>query len=188
MNSAPLRFAAALTLVLAAFASQAIAADVDPLAAFYGEWGGSALSGDKDKQKFTEMRLSVRDSTVSIEAMDSGGFRLEWGTVLRQKGDPTNPTEELKTTTRVFEASGRPNLWTSSDNGDPMKGEPYSWAGMDGATLVVYSIGVLDNGALELQIYRRTIEGKREMRLEFSRSVNGVTKRTAKGRLQKAPG
>ncbi|MBM3488905.1 MAG: hypothetical protein FJX68_00410 [Alphaproteobacteria bacterium] len=169
----------ALALLLAC-AGSAAAADL-PLGAFYGKWQGSALS---ESQISSYFRLSSRDIGVEIRAAGEG-FTLTWNTVLRQRGDPRSPTEELRSNTLTFVPARRPGLWVGQGNADPVQGgRPFFWAYVQDNTLVVQSLQVADDGGSELQVYRRTLTGN-GMELEFTRTLDGEAARRAKGRLIK---
>ena len=164
-------------LVLASAPAQA--ADL-PIAAFFGDWRGNAIS---ESQVSVNFSLTPRDIGVAVRPAGQG-FALTWNTVQRQKGDPANPQEELKGVTVEFQPV-RPGVWRAGPAQDPVDaGQPYLWAHMDEQTLVVTGLQVRPDGGHELQIYRRTLSGG-GMALEFSRSVDGQPVRTAKGRLVK---
>jgi hypothetical protein len=167
----------ATVLFLAAAPAQA--ADL-PIAAFFGEWRGSAIS---ESQVSVNFSLTPRDIGVAVRPAGEG-FALTWNTVQRQKGDPRNPEEELKSTTAEFQPV-RPGVWRAGAAQDPVaSGQPYLWAHVDEQTLVVNGLQVGPDGGHELQIYRRTLSGG-GMALEFSRIVDGQPVRTAKGQLIK---
>lgn len=160
-------------------AAPAMAADL-PVSAFFGEWRGSALSESRISVHFS---LTPRDIGVVVRPAGDG-FALTWSTVQRQKGDPNNPVEELKSTTVEFQPA-RPGVWRAVGAKDPAaSGEPYIWAHVDGQTLVVSGLQIGADGRHELQIYRRTLSGS-GMTLEFTRIVDGEPVRTAEGRLVK---
>lgn len=167
----------AAALLLAA--APAWAADL-PISAFFGEWSGSALSESSISVNFT---LTPRDIGVVVRPAGEG-FALTWSTVQRQKGDPNNPEEELKSTTVEFQPV-RAGVWRAAGAQDPAaSGEPYLWAHVDGQTLVVNGLRIDPDGRHELQVYRRTLSGS-GMALQFTRLVEGEPVRTAEGRLVK---
>ncbi len=150
------------------------------IAAFYGTWRGSALSESAVSVYF---RLSERDLDVVIGPSGSG-FTITWTTVLRQSGDPTNPTVKRRSTTLDFAPAGRPGLWRALNSGDPVAGQPAIWARVKDRTLTINSMVVSDDGGFEMQVYNRTLSGL-GMELEFTRVEDGEPVRTAKGRLVK---
>jgi hypothetical protein len=65
---------------------------------------------------------------------------------------------------------------------DPLEGDPYVWARIDGDTLSVHALLITETGGYELQAYNRTlIEGG--LRLEYSRVRDGKVLRTVTGVL-----
>jgi len=168
---------AALLLFLAALPARAQNIDI---AAFFGTWEGSALSESAISVYF---ELTNRDIGVQVRPT-ADGFSLGWMTVQRQKGNPSDPKEELKQTSIDFRRL-RDGVWAGSANADPLaSGAPYAWARIDRQTLVVNVLQITEDGRPELQVYRRTLTGG-FMELEFSRLMDGREVRTAKGRLVK---
>ena len=150
------------------------------LKAFSGKWQGSAVSESDISVHF---RLTSRDIDVEIRP-SADGFNITWNTVQRQKGDPRNPKEKLKSTSMVFTAQ-RPGVWRSTANGDPLSKEtPYAWAHIIEKSLIITVLQIYADGRHEIQIYRRTLSGL-GMRLDFTRVVNGEAVRRADGRLVK---
>ena len=174
----PLAAALAATLSLALLAP--VQARDLSIAAFYGNWRGSALS---ETELSVYFRLTARDLDVTIRPAP-GGFTIAWTTVLRQKGDPGNPDIQRKSAMLAFVSAGRPSLWRATTSGDPIAGQALTWARIKGQTLTVTSMAITDDGGFEMQIYRRTLSA-RGMELEFTRLRDGEPVRTARGRLVK---
>lgn len=169
-----------LGLLLGLLALPAAAKDVD-IAAFFGNWEGNAVSESEISLYF---RLTSRD--IGVEVRPAGdGFSITWKTVQRQKGDPNNPVEKLKSATTTYRPL-RPGVWAAEDNADPLThpGGTYSWAYVRDNTLVVKSLAIGADGSHEMQIYDRTLTGT-GMALRFVRLQDGEEVRTAKGRLIK---
>jgi len=158
----------------------ASAADLN-IAAFHGQWRGSAVSSSNVSIYF---EITERDMDVKIAPYQQGGFEITWSTVQRQKGDPDNPTEVMKSTTMAFLPTDKPAQWRAVGAGDPVDTGQYAWAGIQKKTLTIYSMAIGEGGAYEMQIYRRTLSG-RGMTLEFNRVDEGKPKRSAKGQLIK---
>jgi hypothetical protein len=150
------------------------------IAAFFGTWRGSALSESAVSVYF---RLTERDLDVVV-GPSGNGFTITWTTVLRQSGDPNNPTVKRRSTTLNFIASAQPNVWRAVNSGDPVAGQPAIWARIKGKTLTINSMVVNSDGGFEMQVYDRTLSGL-GMELEFTRVEDGEPVRTAKGRLVK---
>ena len=56
-----------------------------------------------------------------------------------------------------FAPSSRANVFGAVDTEDPMSGEPFAWARIDGQTLTVYMLLIRDDGGYEVQSYARTL-------------------------------
>ncbi len=178
-----LRLAALGGVVLVAMAlasGRAIAAADLSIAAFFGNWRGTALSESEISIYF---QLTERDIDVTVRPHGPGGFEITWSTVQRQKGDPNKPKEVMKQTTARFAPTGRPGLFRGTAV-DPMAAGGYRWARIAENSLYIYSMVIRPDGAYEMQVYRRTLSGL-GMALEFRRIFDGKLTRTAKGRLIK---
>lgn len=165
---------AAAALLLAGSA----AADEPALADFAGQWVGKITV---ETEGPTDFPTSVRDSGVTITPDDKGGFALEWSTAKRETGDPEDPTEKIADTQLVFVKDPAEGVW-HAEGGDPASGKPVWFARLDGATLIVSGFTRLENGAAELQTYRRTLEGG-ALGLVYTRHVDGTVTRRASGAL-----
>jgi hypothetical protein len=173
-----LRLAAAL-LGLLTMATAVQAADL-PITAFTGKWQGTAISESDISVNF---KLTSRDIGVEVRP-DGNGFTIVWITVQRQKGDPNNPREVLKSTEMSFDQV-RAGVWQASGNADPLASQaPYAWAHITGNTLTINALLIYADGRHEIQMYRRSLSGS-GMALEFTRTVEGEPVRRASGRLIK---
>jgi hypothetical protein len=158
----------------------AFAADLG-IAAFQGVWRGNAVSESEISANF---QLTSRDIDVTVRTDTGGGFAIVWNTVQRQKGDPNNPREELKSTEMQF-TPARPGVWRAAANGDPLdSAAPFAWAFVKDRTLHIVRLQIYADGRHETQIYRRTLSGT-GMTLEFVRNVDGEQVRWVSGRLIK---
>ncbi len=156
------------------------AADVG-IAAFQGVWQGNAVSESEISANF---QLTSRDIDVTVRAGAAGGFTIVWNTVQRQKGDPNNPREKLKSTEMQF-IPVRQGVWRATANGDPLNSAaPFAWAFVKDRTLNIVSLQIYADGRHEIQTYRRSLSGT-GMALEFIRNVGGEQVRRASGRLIK---
>jgi hypothetical protein len=67
---------------------------------------------------------------------------------------------------------------------DPMSGDPYLWARIEGNTFWMYALLVTDEGGYEMQTYERTLTAG-GMDLRYSRIRDGEVLRTITGKLKK---
>ncbi len=170
-----LRLAAATLLI--AVASPAVAVDrIDP---FVGKYEGKSIVQEDDKKE-----LSARDLAIKIEK-DKRGFSVEWATVIYRKKDRS----EWRKFKIRFAASKRPgiygammaaNVFGRSVPHDPLQGDPYFWASIQGESLFVYGIHVTDDGGYELQVYERTLKPG-GLAVRFSRLRDGEKLREITG-------
>lgn len=122
---------------------------------FYGKYKGQAdAMTSKGKQK--------RDLNVSIEKAKSGGFTVNWRTtILADSGTSrVNEYSIIFTSTdreNIFASQMKPNLFGGSQPMDPIKGDPFVWARLDGDTLTVFAMLITETGDYEMQIYNRTL-------------------------------
>jgi len=149
--------------------------------AFYGHFvGSSASDGSTQIQK--------RDIDVMIKPYKRG-FNITWSTISHRAGkQPKKSAFSIN-----FRLSGRQNVFGSAMGKDkfgneipldPLKGNPYVWAIIDGKTMTVNSLLVFEDGGYEIQTYERTlIDGG--MSLEFSRVRNGDVLKKIKGDLRR---
>lgn len=174
-----LAWIAALITVAFALTAPAEAQSDQPISAFVGTWQGTGVAEDDDSLYFA---MTQRDLDVTITGSDSR-FSVEWTTVIRSGGDPSNPDVRRRTATLSFTPSERPGVWRADTSADPMTGGVMSWAQVTGNTLGVYQLTMTDDG-FALLIYNRTLSDL-GMELEFHRLRNGTEVRTVRGRLIK---
>ena len=106
------RALACLCLLLLLWPSTAARATDVGIAAFQGVWQGNAIS---ESEVSTNFRLTSRDIDVTVRTDTGGGFAIVWNTVQRQKGDPNNPREKLKSTEMQF-APVRQSVWRATSH------------------------------------------------------------------------
>jgi hypothetical protein len=172
--------AAALGLAAVVAGGAAEAAQDLPITAFAGRYVGTGVARNDLSEYFA---LTVRDLDVTIRPRGQG-FALSWTTVLREGGDPDNPKVKRKSTALTFVPAGRPGVFRSATQADPMSGRPYAWARIKGNTLTVHSLTITADGSYLIQTYDRTLTGF-GMELKFTRVRDGETTRSVTGKLTK---
>ena len=150
-----------------------VMAAAQDIARFVGTYAGNAEFADKGA-------VQKRDMSVVI-AQTREGFVLTWASVSYK---PDGRTKE-KTYTIEFAPSVRPNIYQSSMKSnlfgkavplDPMAGEPFVWARIEGDMLSVFSLFIDETGEYEVQeFHRRLVTAGLE--LEFLRLRNGQVQR-----------
>lgn len=171
----------ALILSAAATAKPAAKPVAVTLKDFFGEWRGSAKAMSETDEDFSSTN---RDLALTISANDLGGFRLSWSTVQRQKGDPTAPTEVMKSTTVDFIPTADANRWQSKQQANVYAGGILYWARLENDTLTVTTFTIASDGRPEMQTYRRRLVAGR-MKLEFSNVRDGEVQRVVSGDLKR---
>ncbi len=152
-----------------------------PISAFFGVFRGSGVAQSEDSDYF---RTAVRDTAIEIRAAEAGGFKLAWSTTTRG-GDPANPKTKVKTTEVTFKpAAGKPNVFESVQQGNPVAGGDVIWARLSKQTLTVYALTTGEDGSYELQKWDRTLQGT-GMAMVYTRLRDGEQVRTVKARLVK---
>jgi hypothetical protein len=148
---------------------------------FFGVYVGEAVSVSGDG-------LDKRDISVEITP-ESKGFKVKWTVVIKRGRD--QPRREERTIT--FHPSKRSDIFSSGMRTDqfgnpvpldPLAGDPYIWARIDGPKLWMYALFVTDTGGYEMQTYERTlVPGGMELR--YARVRDGEILRTVTGKLKK---
>lgn len=155
------------------------AADIAP---FVGDYVGSADVVDASGE------TTPRDMSVSIHET-SDGFNVSWRTTT-YKGDGRVKEQKYSVDFRpsdrpdVFSAAMKRNVFGHEVPLDPMKGEPFVWGRIDGATLTVFSLFIDERGGYELQQFDRTLT-ENGLDLSFSRFRDGLKSRSVQTFLEK---
>ena len=171
-----------LTLVIGAIVVAPVSATAAnlPIAAFYGKFSGGGIAHNADSAFFA---MTTRDFDVVIEPT-SGGFRVNWTSVIRRGGDPMKPTVRRRQSSKILRPTDTPDVFHGADSGDPLQGKEMCWARIDGNTLSVFLMTVGADGIYELQQYDRTLSGT-GMTLLFRSWRDGDRLRSVSGRLVK---
>ena len=156
---------AVTTITLFMVFSVVSAADYD---GFIGSYEGKYISPKGEKYN--------RDLSVDIEEVDDG-FNITWKTVTfkKDKAKEKEYSIDFLETDRdhIYEAAQKKNLFGGRDPLDPMKGEPYAWARIDGNKLTVFVLIVTDDGGYEMQTFDRILTSDSNLEVKFSRIRNG---------------
>lgn len=170
----------ALLLVLAL--GTAMASTAAGIERFYGKFEGQAVSSDQHE-------ITARDLQVEISP-HKNGFTVNWvsvdhkldGEVKRKSYNIDFYTSRLP---HIFQAGMRTDKFGNRMPLDPMHGDPYIWAHLNGPSLTVYAMHILGDGGYEIQTYKRTLTPL-GLDLWYSRLRNGTMLRTVTGKLKRA--
>lgn len=159
------------------------ASDENSWSNFYGTYRGSAES-------LVGEEVAERDLTVTIEPWKDVGFEVHWKTVSHRVNGNTKeadmsirfyPSERPG----IFASAMRTDVFGQSVPYDPIaeRANPYVWASIEGNTLMVSAMYIVDGGH-EMQVYKRSLN-EEGMLLEFDRSSNGEEVTTVVAQLKK---
>jgi len=152
----------------------AVAAHAVEVSDFVGAYSGSveteALDGSAEQ----------RDLSVTI-SQDDDGFSVEWSTITFRANKSSKRADykvDFIPAERdgLYSAAMKRNVFGHATQLDPMKGEPFVWARIEGQTLTVYSLFVDETGGYEMQQFDRTLADG-GLDLHFKRFRNGETLR-----------
>ena len=141
---------------------------------FYGTFAGSAesvLSGE----------LSERELKVVIRPWEEKGFTVEWTTLIHRADGEKKMTDlsiDFYPAERpgIFASAMRTDVFGQAVPFDPVAKDahPYVWAGLDGNTLSVRALYIVDGGGYEMHEYKRSLSDE-GLTLDFQRLSNGET-------------
>ncbi len=148
---------------------------------FFGNYAGEAISESGED-------LDKRDINAEITSQGKG-FKVRFTVVVKRGNDKPKRDEY----TIGFLPSKRPNIYSSamrtdvfgnSVPKDPLVGDPYMWARLDGDKLWRYALFVTESGGYEMQTYEYTlVPGGLDLR--YSRVRDGEVLRTVTGKLKR---
>ena len=174
-------FAFVLCLAVTA-ATQAKAEDQEArIEEFYGAYVGEA---------FLEGTQQLRDIIVSVEPIRNG-FSIYTSTVIREglqravQGVKWRAETQSFTQTdipHVYEPLVRKSMFATKQEPNLLAGDTLAWASIQGRTLGVYAMNILEDGHYELRVFERTLTDL-GMDLSFIRYNDGRTVRQLTGRL-----
>jgi hypothetical protein len=165
-------------VLLAVTAAQAQGGGIER---FYGTYTGEAIS-----EGATE--LDKRDINAEITPQGKG-FKVKFTVVVKRGKDKPKRDEY----TIAFSPTKRPGIYSSAMRADvfgnavpldPLAGDPYMWARLEGDKFWRYALFVTDSGGYEMQTYEYTLVSG-GMDLRYSRIRDGEVLRAVTGKLKK---
>jgi len=175
-----LRFLFILTIFSVAATSMPAFAS-GPAEAFYGHFVGTTIDEGVGE-------IEKRDLDVHVRPYRNG-FNIEWTTTIHRTSGKTkraNFSINFRPTERsgVFSSAMRKDKFGNARPLDPLRGDPYVWAVVEGDVLTVNTLIILEGTGYEIQTYERrlTPDG---MNLVFSRIRNGEKLKRIKAKLQR---
>lgn len=173
----------ALSFVVAATAPS-WAAGSRKIEDFYGRYLGQGTVLRSDPGAPLHEPAQKRMSEVIIgPARGEDGFIITWST-LRAKGHgaPGASEADVKTYHQTFHATQDGSVYTDVTSGDPLKGQPSSWARIVGNTLSIFQVQMDPEGGYFLTQYDRTLTA-RGLDVRFTRIENSKVVRVAELKL-----
>ncbi len=136
------------------------AADFTP---FIGEFAGYANVETADGAERRNMSVEI--------TREGKGFAISWETMIHNAaGNTRKKSYNIRFVPSrrdgIYASAMKTNVFGHDVPLDPLAGEPYVWARIQGDTLTVHSLHINESGEFEIQRYDRTLveEG---LRLEF---------------------
>jgi hypothetical protein len=148
---------------------------------FYGSYVGEAVTQSGEE-------FDKRDINAEIGPQGKG-FKVSFTVVVKRGSDKARRDEY----TIAFLPSKRPGIYSSAMRTDvfgnavpkdPLVGDPYMWARLEGDKLWRYALFVTETGGYEMQTYEYTLVAG-GLNLRFSRVRDGEILRTVTGKLKK---
>jgi hypothetical protein len=152
---------------------------------FYGRYLGQGTVLRVDPGAPLHEPAQKRMSEVIIgPARGEEGFIITWST-LRAKGNGGQEgarEADVKTYHQTFRAAHDANVYNDVTSGDPLKGQPTSWARITGNTLSIYQLQQDPAGGYFMTQYDRTLT-PRGMDVHFTRIENSKIVRAVELKL-----
>lgn len=167
--------------LLLGLASAPGAPAAEPYEKFYGQYVGEAVAENADE-------ILPRDIGVNIAAKGKG-FVVTWTVVIRKadgrvKRDETTITFQPSKREGIYSSAMRTDVFGNPAPLDPLRGDPYVWARIDGSTLTIHALIITDEGGYEMQVYERVL-APGGLDLRYSRVRDGTILRTVTGKVKK---
>ncbi|MFK7997102.1 MAG: hypothetical protein AB8B87_23410 [Granulosicoccus sp.] len=141
---------------------------------FFGTYTGNSINVVKGE-------VSERDLAVVIKPWEKNGFTIGWTAITyrpdgKQKRNETSINFSPSSRPGIFASAMKKNVFGHTVSYDPVaqNGAPFVWAGLEGMTLTVRALYVLDSGDYEIHTYKRTLQ-EGGLALDFDRIRNGET-------------
>lgn len=125
-----------------------------PIESFTGTYSG-------ESEEIIAGETEPRDLSTTISPTKEG-FSVTWTSVLyRRDGRRTEKTYTIEflpsQRAGIFGSAMKVNVFGKQVPLDPLQGEPFVWARLEGDTLSVFSLIITEDGQYHLQEYHRTL-------------------------------
>ena len=176
-----------IAVLLAVAVAAPAAAQNRSIEDFFGEYVGQSIAGTTTTAGDAG-EVRPRHLNVSIQP-HNGGFTIAWMTITTRASGKTKAKSYLVN----FLPAERENIFASAmrldaagqpEPLDPISGDPYVWASIEGDALIVRSLIVTDEGGYEIQVYERRLT-EDGMDLLFKSYRDGVQMKEIAGTLKR---
>jgi hypothetical protein len=149
---------------------------------FYGEWAGTAVSD-------TGGEIAPRDIRAKISPQ-AKGFSITWVLVIHKAPGKDKRSEvsiNFQPTKRssIYTSAMRVDAFGNATPLDPLRGDPFVWARLEGARFTVYALVITESGGYEMHEYERSLTPAGVMNLNYFRVVNGEVQHAVTGTLKR---
>lgn len=174
------------TLVVAVAALIAVPATAIELEQLEGIYVGITEDFDGDGHKLAERHVDM-----VLTKHGAKGFKIDLTSVVLVDGRRDVPGVRRRVYSAQFEPSEKGDFFLATSPFDPfvereseemIAGEPLEWAQIDGDSLVIYTLAVLNDGRYELQVYERAFNGD-TIKTLYERHLDGVLQRQTVGQM-----
>lgn len=168
------------SVLLLAGSNPAYGAQVE-VESFAGTYIGEYVSEPAASVRPDDLHLRVR--------IHRKGFMLDWQSLANPEESPKhhyNVSFVPTSRTNVYIAAMRCDMFGNLRPLDPMQGEPFMWAHVEGNRISLYVMTIDERGAHDLRIYRYRLEGEK-MTLTFERHRDEERLRVIRGGMKKLP-
>ena len=109
-------------------------------------------------------------------------FNVSWKTTTFKHDEPKTKSYSIdfieSGREHIYKAAQKKNVFGGREPLDPLKGDAYAWARVDGPKLTIYALVITESGGFEMQTYDRILLGDNNLHLKFSRIRDGETLKT----------
>ena len=158
-----LRFSLPLVVMLLIWPLSSVQAN--GISKFYGKYSGETTDNSSGKEVKRNLGVEIKKT--------GKGFNVSWQTT-SIKSDGRVKTKEYSIDfipserENIYSSAMKTNLFGGKQALDPLKGDPYVWARINGDNLIIHALVINDNGGFELLTYDRQLV-EDGMSLVFSR-------------------
>ena len=166
-------------IVLCLILIPGLRADAASFTAFLGDYVGETTFEVNGVQWKRNLNVAIKSK--------GKGFSVEWmTTTFKASGKVTKKTYSVDFVPSdregIYSSAMKTNVFGGRVALDPLKGDPYVWARINGDTLTIFALLITESGGYEMQVYDRTLTPD-GLDLKFSRLRYDKTSSTIEAKL-----